>query len=170
MVRVSLSLKFIKETIQLFREKSVKELILGKKVNFSAREAELTAWIKQHPDEFKRIGGRNGTFTKIDPIHKGAGTVYLLPNRLDNNAHESVLIFDDSTKITPGPDLWVYLSTNANVKEEGLGEFASLGLIKGNKGGQTYVIPSSITDLERYRSVVIWCKQFAVLFSYATFS
>ena len=168
MPRISLSPKFIKETIQLFREKSLKELIFGKKVCFSAREVELVEWIKRHPSEFKQQGGRQGVFVKIDPIHKGAGTVYLLPNRLGDEMRESILIFDDDVKITQGPDLWVYLSTNGNIKKEGLGEFIDLGLMKGNKGGQTYVILSPIVDLAHYRSTVIWCKQFSVLFSFAT--
>lgn len=168
MPRISLSLKFIKEIIQLFREKSLKELIFGKKVFFSAREAGLTEWIKQRASEFKEQGGRQGTFVKIDPIHKGIGTVYLLPNRLGDETRESMLIFGDDVKITQGPDLWVYLSANGNIKKEGLGEFIDLGLMKGNKGGQTYMIPSPIADLARYRSTVIWCKQFSVLFSFAT--
>jgi hypothetical protein len=168
MPRISLSPKFIKETIQLFREKSLKELIFGKKVFFSAGEVGLMEWIKRHPSEFKKQGGRQGLFVKIDPIHKGNGTAYLLPNRLGDETRESILVFDDDVKITQGPDLWVYLSTNDNVKKEGLGEFIDLGLIKGNKGGQSYVISSTIANLGHYRSTVILCKQFSVLFSFAT--
>ena len=64
MPRISLSLKFIKEIIQLFREKSLKELIFGKKVFFSAREAGLTEWIKRHigaiafGEDFIQFAGR----------------------------------------------------------------------------------------------------------------
>ncbi|MEL6921688.1 MAG: DM13 domain-containing protein, partial [Pseudomonadota bacterium] len=39
--------------------------------------------------------------------------------------------------------------------------------LKGNVGDQTYTIPADV-DLKQYKSVVIWCEQFGVLFSPAT--
>ncbi|TSC68275.1 MAG: hypothetical protein G01um101466_501 [Parcubacteria group bacterium Gr01-1014_66] len=162
MAHISLSPKFIKEVFLLFRKKSLKELIFGKTVSLAPPEQELMRWIENHPDDFVRAGGRKGNFLRIDPIHKGTGMVYLLPNRLGDTTRESILIFDPHTKITQGPDLWVYL-----IKHVGSGEFLNLGLLKGTKGGQAYVIPKPLIDLTRYQSTAIWCKQFAVLFSYA---
>lgn len=67
-----------------------------------------------------------------------------------------------------GPDLFVYLSP-AGVEASGkaLGEGAlDLGELKGNVGDQNYAVPAG-TDLSTYRSVVIWCKRFAVPFGAA---
>jgi hypothetical protein len=168
MAKISLSPKFFKEVVMLFRERPLKEILLGKNVTFSTKEEELSGWIKSNPKAFKVIGGRSGQFVKVDPIHKGTGTVYLLPNKLGNEQLESLILFDFDTKITQGPDLWVYLSSNADVKKDGLGESMQLVLVKGNKGGQTYLVRKPINDLARYKSVVIWCKQFSVLFTFAS--
>jgi hypothetical protein len=40
----------------------------------------------------------------------------------------------------------------------------SLGALKGNVGDQAYSVPEG-TDVTAYKSVVIWCEQFGVLFS-----
>ena len=44
------------------------------------------------------------------------------------------------------------------------GGFLKLGKLKGNVGNQNYEIPAG-TELNDYRSVVIWCELFDVLFS-----
>jgi hypothetical protein len=44
--------------------------------------------------------------------------------------------------------------------------WAELGPLKGNIGDQNYVIPGDV-NLADYKSVVVWCKQFGVLFSAA---
>lgn len=170
MAKFFLSPKFFKEVFLLFRERPLKEIIFGKHVALSAEELRIEQWIKKNPAMFRRSGGRIGNFVKIDPIHKGIGTVYLLPNRLGDEKTESLILFAGDTHITQGPDLWVYLSSYADVKKNGLGEYASLVLIKGNKGGQTYVVAEPIYQLEKYKSVVIWCKQFSVLFTFAPLS
>ena len=68
-----------------------------------------------------------------------------------------------------GPDVQVYLvaATDADdsdtVTEAG---FVSLGKLKDTKGDQNYELPADI-DLERYRSVAIWCARFSVNFGSA---
>lgn len=68
-----------------------------------------------------------------------------------------------------GPALHVYLVAasdapdNATVKKAG---FIDLGPLKGNKGDQNYTVPESV-DLEKYRSVSIWCARFGVNFAAA---
>jgi hypothetical protein len=72
-------------------------------------------------------------------------------------------------RVTNGPDLKVWLvksgdiKSSADVKDS---HWLELGALKGNIGDQNYVIPAdaSIAD---YKSVVIWCKQFGVLFAAA---
>ena len=69
-----------------------------------------------------------------------------------------------------GPDVHVYLvaaevaKDNATVKRAG---FIDLGSIKGNKGDQNYEIPAN-ADLNKYKSVSIWCARFGVNFGAAT--
>jgi hypothetical protein len=67
-----------------------------------------------------------------------------------------------------GPDLRVYLSEiPADGDVHAYGErFVDLGALKGNLGNQNYAIPDGL-DLSRYRSVVIWCRRFAVGFGVA---
>ncbi|MBI2055545.1 MAG: DM13 domain-containing protein [Candidatus Sungbacteria bacterium] len=105
---------------------------------------------------------KQGEFREIDFIHKGSGRASLLK---DESGHK-IIRFEDF-KVTNGPDLYVYLSRNPapGKSKESLGEFVSLGRLKGNVGSQNYDAPQ---DAEDYASVVIWCRQFGALFSYAT--
>lgn len=170
MAKLSLSPKFIKEVFLLFYERPLKEMLFGKRADLSAEEKNLLDWIKAYPDQFKTAGGRKGEWSKVDLVHKGTGAVYLLPNQYGDEKNQSLLLFDSKTKITNGPDLWVYLSSNENIKKDGLDEYLVLQLMKGNGGGQSYIIDKPLVELEKYKSVVIWCKQFSVLFTFATLS
>jgi hypothetical protein len=68
-----------------------------------------------------------------------------------------------------GPDVHLYLvaapdaTDNAVVTKAG---FVTLGALKGNKGDQNYEIPGG-TDLDKYRSVTVWCRRFGVNFGTA---
>jgi hypothetical protein len=150
----------------LFKEKSLREIFLGTKVSHTQEEHELAQRVESNFIQYRQMGSRKGDWGKVDPIHKGSGTVYLLPNLLGDQKSESLLLFPEHTKITQGPDLYVYLSPSDNPKED-YGEYLDLGLLKGNIGGQSYVIPQSIQELDKYKTVIIDCKQFSVLFTYA---
>ena len=103
-----------------------------------------------------------GQFRDADAIHKGTGTASIY--RLPDGRH--VLRFEDF-RTTNGPALVVYLAGHpdpgsaADVKDGG---FLSLGKLKGNVGNQNYEIPAD-ADIADFRSVVIWCELFDVLFS-----
>lgn len=116
------------------------------------------------PEEMKATVNktREGSFQEIDFIHKGSGRASLL----EAPAGHKVLRLEEDFRVTNGPDLYVYLSKNMTPgkNKESLGDFINLGRLKGNEGSQNYEITQDITD---YRSVVIWCQQFGVLFSYA---
>ncbi len=107
-----------------------------------------------------------GSFIDIDPIHgaEGSATIYELPDG------ERVLRFEDF-RSKNGPDLHVYLSTEAPTSTfAGLGaNEIHLGALKGNVGNQNYDIPADV-DLSTYRSVVIYCVPFRVVFSTAAFA
>jgi hypothetical protein len=100
-----------------------------------------------------------GSFNEIDFIHKGSGEALIFAD-----INGAPLLRLENFEVTRGPDLYVYLSKNTNIKDTGLGEFESLGVLKSSKGNQNYNLPS---DYENYNSVVIWCQAFGVLFSHA---
>jgi Electron transfer DM13 len=70
---------------------------------------------------------------------------------------------------TNGPDLFVVLSSSANPDQDGLknGAYVQLDALKGNVGNQNYELPADV-DLSQYKSVVIWCRTFNIVFGYAT--
>ena len=66
-----------------------------------------------------------------------------------------------------GPDLRVYL-VEGPVNGNGDGaDFVDLGDLKGNKGNQQYEIGTNV-GLDRFDTVVIWCRAFSVGFGAAT--
>lgn len=65
-----------------------------------------------------------------------------------------------------GPDLRVYLVAGPVSGDGDVDDFVDLGGLKGNKGNQQYEIESTV-DLERYTTVVIWCRAFTVSFAKA---
>lgn len=60
-----------------------------------------------------------------------------------------------------GPRLHIYLSADL-----GADDFIDLGKIRATKGNVNYTVPAN-TDLKKYHYVLVWCKPFGVLFSYA---
>lgn len=75
---------------------------------------------------------------------------------------KKILRFEDFETIN-GPDLFIYLSSDLDAKD-----FINLGEIKATKGNVNYEIPSDV-DLIKYNKVLVWCRAFRVLFSYAEF-
>jgi hypothetical protein len=98
-----------------------------------------------------------GAFVDADAVHRGSGAVSVV-----DDGEQLLLVFGDDVSITPGPDLFVYLSPNG--AGEDLGDFVSLGRLTSSDGAQAYVLPENIDD---YRTVVIWCRAFSVTFATA---
>ena len=71
--------------------------------------------------------------------------------------------FEDFETIN-GPDLHIYLSTGLNNDD-----FVELSKIKATKGNVNYEVPEGV-DTGKYNKVLVWCKAFGVLFSYAALS
>ncbi len=69
-------------------------------------------------------------------------------------------------EVDNGPDLRVYLVAGPARDESEVDDFKDLGALKGNKGDQQYELGREI-DLNRYRTVVIWCRAFSVNFARA---
>ncbi len=99
-----------------------------------------------------------------DVAHEGTGvaTVYELA---DGSRTLGLTQFHASK----GPDLRVYLVAAADAADSatvGGADVVDLGALKGNSGDQNYDVPRDI-DLDKYRSVSIWCKRFSVNFTTA---
>ena len=116
------------------------------------------------PAELQMRIAANGAFRDADGAHKGKGTATLF----QTEAGAQVLRFTDF-EATNGPDLKVWLVKAENIKSSSdvkASEWLSLGPLKGNIGDQNYVLPAAANTAD-YKSVVIWCEQFGVLFSAA---
>ena len=97
----------------------------------------------------------SGSFTGAnDGIHNAQGTARVIPLQQD----DAKVLRLENLKVTNGPDLYVYLSTDKSASD-----FVNLGKLKANNGNQNYDIPNG-TDLTKYDTVLIWCKAFSVLF------
>jgi hypothetical protein len=74
----------------------------------------------------------------------------------------------DDLRTSNGPDLFVYLSATAaeGPRDRFDDDFHGLGRLKANQGNQNYEIDAGVR-LDRYRSVVIWCRRFTYAFGAA---
>lgn len=103
-----------------------------------------------------------GRFYSLAHETKGTATIHQLPN---GNRVLRLTEFETSN----GPDVRIYLvaapdaKDHETVKKAG---FIDLGAMKGNKGDQNYEVAADI-DLNKYRSVSIWCRRFGVNFGAA---
>ncbi|MGH8728567.1 MAG: DM13 domain-containing protein [Burkholderiales bacterium] len=106
-----------------------------------------------------------GKFKDADVIHKGSGDAKLY--KLEDESH---LLRLENFNVTNGPALHVYLAKHpspesaADVTDGG---YVDLGPLKGNIGNQNYPAPEG-TAIGDYKSAVIWCRLFSVLFSPAS--
>lgn len=102
-----------------------------------------------------------GTFSGADEFHFGRGKASLV-----EIAPGQVTLRFEEFSVRNGPDLYVYLSPDAEGYADGALE---LGTLKATDGAFNYEIPAGM-DLSGYQSVVVWCKQFAVQFAHAPLS
>lgn len=119
------------------------------------------------PDAASASTLAEGRFKDADAFHQGSGAARVL--KTAGGSH--VLRFADFQS-TNGPDLKVYLVKAGKIEtadDVTSSEWISLGPLKGNIGDQNYTLPADINPAE-FGSVVIWCEQFGVLFSSATFN
>ena len=100
-----------------------------------------------------------GQLQYVDALHNGKGGVSLI---LVGDRH--VLRFEE-VAITNAPDVHVYLSRDTGGK---WGEATSLylGPLKATNGSFNYDVPAG-TDVTPFKSVVVWCRAFSVLVTWA---
>jgi len=160
MPRLSLSPTFIKDSFQVFKDRGIKGLLFGNRAKLTEQEAAIMSSIENGSN----AQTRSGILHKIDAIHKGRGHIYLAPH--PKNSQKSMVVFGSDIHIANGPDLWLYLSSSNDPKKD-FGNFLNLGQLKGNKGAQVYEVDHPFGSLKDRKTVIIYCKQFDVLFSFA---
>jgi hypothetical protein len=100
-----------------------------------------------------------GELGYVDQLHNGKGPVTLV------RVGTQVFTRFENVAITNAPDVHVYLSRETGGKWS---ESSSLylGTLKATNGSFNYELPSG-TDPAPYRSVVVWCRAFSVLITWA---
>lgn len=106
-----------------------------------------------------------GNFVNIDSTHTGDGIFRII--ELSNGDRGLYFINVD---IANGPALVVYLSDKMSFSSAGdsAGSYIKLGDLPANNGNFSVSIPNEVI-LENYKSVLIWCEPFEVVFTYASF-
>jgi hypothetical protein len=102
---------------------------------------------------------RSGDLGYVDTIHNGTG-----PVRIVEVGGQRFVRFED-VMITNAPDVHVYLSRETGGKWD---EATSLylGALKATNGSFNYELAAT-TDVASYQSVVVWCRAFRVLITWA---
>lgn len=102
-----------------------------------------------------------GEFQGADDFHFGNGQALLI-----ETAPGVYTVRFENFSVRNGPDLFVYLSTNPDgYSDDGI----NLGGLKGTDGAFNYEVPPG-TDISAFKSAVVWCDEFAVLFATAPFA
>jgi len=107
-----------------------------------------------------------GTFIDVnDGIHHGAGNV-----AIGKTADGKYILHMEQLDVTNGPDLYVYLSNHPNPAQAGqvTDGGSNLGRLHATKGSVNIEIPDATgMHLQDYKSVVIYCQAFSVIFTKA---
>jgi hypothetical protein len=100
-----------------------------------------------------------GELGYVDSIHNGTGAVQLI------RAGDAVVLRFENVAITNAPDVHVYLSRETGGKwTEATSVY--LGPLKATNGSFNYAVPAE-ANIALNRSVVVWCRQFSVLITWA---
>jgi hypothetical protein len=102
---------------------------------------------------------RSGELGYVDALHNGKG-----PVRLVELGVQRFVRFED-VMITNAPDVHVYLSRETGGKwDEGTSLY--LGALKATNGSFNYDVAAT-ADVTSFQSVVVWCRAFRVLITWA---
>lgn len=116
------------------------------------------------PSSSKTTFSRRGQLGYVDALHNGKGTVLMGVVSFCCPVGDQYFLRFEDVAITNAPDVHVYLS-----KERGgtWSETTSkyLGPLKATNGSFNYEVAPS--DAGEYKSVVVWCRAFAVLVTWA---
>jgi hypothetical protein len=124
----------------------------------SSTSAAPTPSVSPKPTPFARRTIASGEFHGTDDFHFGSGTA-----RIVETAPSTFTLRFTDFSVRNGPDLYVYLSPDANDYDDGALE---LGKLKATDGAFGYELPPGM-DPADFASAIIWCKQFSHLFAVA---
>lgn len=120
----------------------------------SCKKENNTATVLNVPIPPADITLATGTF--VSSAHPSSGTIKVIQDA----SNKRFLVFENF-KTDGGPDLRVWLSPNNTANP-----YQEIGLLKATTGNFYYEMDASFNYTANNR-VLIWCKQFAVLFGYA---
>ena len=100
-----------------------------------------------------------GQLQRIDDLHRGTGPVTLV------EVDGKTFVRFENVAIQNGPDLHVYLARGMGGAYDG-GRDLYLGALKATNGSFNYELPGG-TPVSDFKSVVVWCRAFTVLFTWA---
>jgi hypothetical protein len=141
------------------REKNMIMIGAGQVNNTIDENAVIPTSIKQQQQNNATTASRiiTGSFIGAgDGFHNAEGLVKVIPL-----GDRTTILRLENFKSTNGPNVHLYLAT-----DKAASNFIDLGRLKANNGNQNYYIPNGI-DLAKYSMVLIWYKDFSVLFGSA---
>lgn len=100
-----------------------------------------------------------GELQRVDDLHRGTGPVQLV------DVDGKLFLRFENVAIQNGPDLHVYLARGSGGQYDGSRDLY-LGALKATNGSFNYELPAG-TSAADYKSVVVWCRAFSVLFTWA---
>ena len=112
------------------------------------------------PTAFVASPVASGSFSGTDDFHFGKGTATII-----ETAPGVYHLRLEDFSVRNGPDLFVYLSPEADDFAKGALE---VGRLKATDGAFGYDLPQG-TEPADFASAIIWCKQFSHLFAVAPF-
>jgi hypothetical protein len=129
-------------------------------ISESAITTETIKQRQQQPQQNDTTTARNimtGSFIGAgDGFHNAEGLT-----RVIQVGDGSKILRLENFKSTNGPNVHLYIGI-----DKAASNIIDLGRLKANNGNQNYNIPRG-TDLTKYNMVLIWCKDFSVLFGSA---
>ncbi|GAC1695731.1 MAG: hypothetical protein NVS9B6_01810 [Candidatus Limnocylindrales bacterium] len=95
----------------------------------------------------------------VDSLHNGKGEVRVV------QLGTAFLVRFESVTISNAPDIRIYLSTDTGGRYVEANSLY-LGVLKATNGSFNYEVPAG-TDISQYKSVVVWCRNFSTLITWA---
>ena len=142
------------------REKNIVMIGAGQINNTINENAITPSIVKQQQQQQQQSNASRiitGSFIGAgDGFHNAEGLVKVIPL-----GDKATILRLENFKSTNGPNVHLYLAT-----DKAASNFIDLGRLKANNGNQNYYIPNG-TDLAKYNMVLVWCKDFSVLFGSA---
>ncbi len=137
----------VKDSLETMSEETRREL----EEMVTAVKENVVEMVESEPAPLRLLA--QGDF--IQRFHSVKGSALLITTETGQ-----IVRFEDF-ETDNGPQLHIYLS-----KDLSADDFVDLGTIKATKGNVNYAVPQG-TDTNKYKYVLVWCRPFGVLFSYA---